>query len=52
MRVSFLIHIYVKYLNCAVEILWLVFNDLCAEWLLDGLKFVFSPDIIPNGWLG
>ena len=42
----------VNYLNCAVEILWLMLNDLHVEYLRDGLKFVFSPDIISNGWLG
>ena len=36
----------------ALEILWLVVNDFCAEQLRDRLEFVFSPDIIPSGWLG
>ena len=27
-------------------------NDLCPVWLRDGLEFVFSPDVIPSGWLG
>ena len=31
-------------------ILW--FDDLCADWLRDRLKFVFSPDIMLCGWLG
>ena len=35
-----------KISNCAVEILRLVLNDLCAEQLRDELEFVFSPDII------
>ena len=39
----------VKYLNCAVEILCLVLNYLCAVQLRDELEFVFSPGIIPSG---
>ena len=39
----------VKYINCAVEILWLVSNDLCAWQLRDGLEFLFSPDIMLRG---
>ena len=35
--------------NCAVEILWLVLNDLCAEELRDRLEFVFNPDVTPSG---
>ena len=31
---------------------WLVLNELCAEWQKDGLECLFSPDIIPSGWLG
>ena len=27
-------------------------NDLGADYVRDGLKFVFMPDIIPSGWLG
>ena len=37
----------VKYFYCAVEKLCLVLNDLCTEYLRDGLEFVFSPFIIP-----
>ena len=40
-----------KYLNCTIEILWLVLDDFCTKWLRDGLRFVFSPDVIPSGWL-
>ena len=32
--------------------LWLVLNDLRVESLWDGSEFVFSPDMIPSGWLG
>ena len=35
--------------NCAVEILWLVLNNLSAEKLRDRLKYVLSPDVTPNG---
>ena len=39
-----------KYANCVVEALWLVLNDLCAEYVRDEMKFVFfSPDLISNG---
>ena len=27
-------------------------NDLCAQQMRDELAFVFSPDILPSGWLG
>ena len=39
----------VNYFHCAAEKLCLVLNDMSAEQLRDGLEFVFSPDVIPNG---
>ena len=36
--------IYVKCFYCASGILWLAYSDLCAEYLRDGLKFVFGAD--------
>ena len=38
--------------NYAVEMLWSMFNDLCAESLSDWLEVVFSPDVTPSDWLG
>ena len=44
--------------DCAVEILWLMLNDLCAtkqnknkhkKPLRDRLEFVRSPDVNPSG---
>ena len=36
----------------SVHMFWVFYCDLCAEQLSDGLRFVFSPDIILSGWLG
>ena len=35
-----------------IEKLWLTFSNLSVKQLRDGLKFVFSLDIILSGWLG
>ena len=38
---------HVKVVNCAVEIVGLVINDMCREYLRGGLQLVFSPDNNP-----